>query len=784
MESIPLSEPQQHHGRERFSPVPLPNGLDFASLQGYNSSTSGFAGRSLSSTDAEPLVGVASSQRTSESKIKTALKTLKLKAFYSLYLRLRGIHPQEERKVALHNHRGYAFLGSMIHFLPVGASLALVSINLREIYVGSELIGTSGQDGQKLAALQFAAKLHELLMISSLTAVVLTYIRRNILYGDGLPFGALFAGQQFRALSFFWSTEFWATIRQRVLRNKVRYKIFIALLVVATLLGVSVGPSTAQLMRPQLDAWPAGGTTFWLNATHETVFPTTLEASEKLDHCLVDTGDVSCPHGGWQIIDRTYCSYFPTLTPAGALPQFLLMDSARSQRFMWPGTRKGYSDKIYPLYGYAYTRATMPMSSIADTAAEIGRLWAIAAKNVQKTKRFWSRKDAKYSIDATQPAVATVCQIQSVSGQTISPYGYVRFPNLTSMWYPDGPHNVMTGRASFMLIDINDDDLVSTVLGRLNSTKEPNILWLDAIEGLGSTLNAVAIFPDTAFTNTSQIFSCSFDTRYFPATTSSLRSQLKISGPDDTHDYLLQGMIKSKYPLITISTGWAQYLNPTINNEGWTAFAQVAKTTGLWNTSTAPDQDFVEVIVEAILTTMTLNGIARTDYNISIAGRAKGSNVSTPEDLPDAFLSELLPRKYLGAGGNAYELTDDELRNAAPFVLRVFATGYAYTYRSTTQIAAVVVLLLYCILAIFHFCYTLKTGEQSNAWDTTPELVALAMNSARTQKLNNTGAGIDTSNVFKEMVRVEVKEGDRLEFVFEDTKETTSDAFYKNNYYA
>ncbi|KAL1633336.1 hypothetical protein SLS56_002972 [Neofusicoccum ribis] len=315
-------------------------------------------------------------------QLRTTLLTLKLKAVWDLYCRWYNIRAEEEEKYAMRRHRGHAPLGSLIHFISVGACLALVSLNLHE--------------------------LHELLMISSLTAIVLSLIRKRLLFGQGLPFGALFAGQQFRDLSFFWSEEFLATVRTGAMGRMDQFSSFLALLIIATLLGVSVGPSSAQLMRPQLDDWPAGGTILWLNGLQEDIFPRTLESSTELAHCEVDTGDQACPYGGWEIIDKGYTSYLSKIRRSSTLPEWLLIDGPKSQRFMELRIRA--SDSFaHPLYTDAYTRATVPISAIADNVSEIGRFWAIAAANVDRNKRLWSRKDAKYSIDAIQPAIATNC---------------------------------------------------------------------------------------------------------------------------------------------------------------------------------------------------------------------------------------------------------------------------------------------------------------------------------------------------------------------------------------
>lgn len=79
-----------------------------------------------------------------------------------------------------------------------------------------------------------------------------------------------------------------------------------------------------------------------------------------------------------------------------------------------------------------------------------------------------------------------------------------------------------------------------------------------------------------------------------------------------------------------------------------------------------------------------------------------------------------------------------------------------------------VVLLAYSLFAVVHFFYTTATGWTPNAWDTAPEIVLLAMNSKPTKALRNTGAGIATVLVFKEKVKVRVKQ-DHLELVFDDT---------------
>lgn len=166
----------------------------------------------------------------------------------------------------MYKHTGYTFVRCLIHILPVGTALLLVGLNGVEYYIGGELEGAKHQDSQKLAGLAFAAKLHELLMLASIAAVLFSYIRKELAFGDGLPFGAVFASQQFTSINFLWSAEFLGTIYREWGQKRKKWNL-LSIIFICCILGVSVGPSTNILIRPRLDDWPAGGTIFWLNAT-------------------------------------------------------------------------------------------------------------------------------------------------------------------------------------------------------------------------------------------------------------------------------------------------------------------------------------------------------------------------------------------------------------------------------------------------------------------------------------------------------------------------------------
>ena len=80
-----------------------------------------------------------------------------------------------------------------------------------------------------------------------------------------------------------------------------------------------------------------------------------------------------------------------------------------------------------------------------------------------------------------------------------------------------------------------------------------------------------------------------------------------------------------------------------------------------------------------------------------------------------------------------------------------------------------IVMLIYCVLVLGHITYSATTGISSSAWDSTAELVALAMNSSPTEVLQNTCAGIIGRRVLASSVRVLVKDKGHLELVFDET---------------
>ena len=168
-------------------------------------------------------------------------------------------------KVAIQKNRASALLRALIHAVPIGVALWVISINLYGLSVGVSV--------KPLTYYQVGAKVHEIAVQASLAVVLFSYIRHEMVLGRGLPLGSMFCALQVSQPSYLWSTEFWGSIASKNLawRRKCR---LIAFVFFSIVLAAVIGPSTAILLVPRLDYWSAGSTHIWMNITADDLWPT------------------------------------------------------------------------------------------------------------------------------------------------------------------------------------------------------------------------------------------------------------------------------------------------------------------------------------------------------------------------------------------------------------------------------------------------------------------------------------------------------------------------------
>lgn len=103
----------------------------------------------------------------------------------------------EPRKVLFTKSRRLALARCAVHILPVLVSMVVIGNNMGQYFIGKELKGAINQDSLKIAWIQVAAKIQELLMIASMTVIILHDLRWQLVFGEGVPLGLIGAGWSF-----------------------------------------------------------------------------------------------------------------------------------------------------------------------------------------------------------------------------------------------------------------------------------------------------------------------------------------------------------------------------------------------------------------------------------------------------------------------------------------------------------------------------------------------------------------------------------------------------------
>lgn len=732
-------------------------------------------------------------QDAARSRGQRLARALGISLVYHLYYKLRhwGGSVEEAKKIALRKDLWMACLAGSIHILPITASMVLVVLNWRGYYIGSELAGPVGQDDARFIGLQFAAKLHELTISASLTAVIFSYVRHELMTDSGLPFGAIVAGLQFKEISYLWSLEFWGAVRASWRRKRDK-TVLILLIITCSCLALSAGPSSATLMRPRLDNWPAGGTDFWIALTPDELYSTNASAIQVPASCMNDTGDLSCPSGGWQILADDYLLFYQSWRPAGYLPDFIYVAGQKAVRAL-----RAYSRAPDFQFTASQTTVTAGSSSVADALVETGRLWAWAAYNWRANERFWSRIDVTYRVGAQQPIVQARCTEYNASSY-VSGLGPDTLPSTIAVYDLSDP-NHLDPNGDFLTLQYNytvDEQVRSLVQNAFNESV-PQIAWSTVPQSDGTALGATLNVPMKGY-NISWLYQCTIAARLAPGLLTSTRDNpLVVTGNDHLSIYDNNNTL----PRISIDPAWAAFLNPTNPSSNSTAYQYMMQVAGILDYGSALGPEGAVYAIESLLSLSVVNGLARRDFGAGFSGTLVGdTNGLWLVDYRDSDLEEQEEELYsdlnctdwckqflplasytMSYGGNAFNISNAEKAASTQLGMLADAQGLAYNPRGSAAKFAMFALLLYVCIALGHLVYTVWNRETSSSWDSISELVALAVRSDQSERLVNTGAGINSLANFKHRTQVIDKDG-RLQLAIGEPV-GQYDAVKPNEYY-
>ena len=146
---------------------------------------------------------------------------------------------------------GLSFGNYAIHVVALLATGGVACLSFANVYAFDEGISSLGTDtfvNDVLHLLQFVAKIHEIIILGSLTAIVMFFLRRRLTDSKGVPLGLLTSAYQ--AGSF--KTLFNKSLRASGLKQE---GYFMLLLVFTSIYAILVSPSSAIALIPNLRWW-------------------------------------------------------------------------------------------------------------------------------------------------------------------------------------------------------------------------------------------------------------------------------------------------------------------------------------------------------------------------------------------------------------------------------------------------------------------------------------------------------------------------------------------------
>ncbi|KAI3339002.1 hypothetical protein F4824DRAFT_508930 [Ustulina deusta] len=717
----------------------------------------------------------------------------------------------EQPKVAL--RRRFSWLHPLVHLLPVLATLSVVQLSFRGVYWADD----SRYDTRWQTVLQFPAKLHEILIVGSLSAMVLHIFRRMLVGSNGIPLGLMVGAFQMGSAEYLISKSYVKPFRHSLAHKQIKTFLVALALGAAILYSFLVGPASAGALIPDLAWWdmhkPFNNSlplTSYISRDSSELYPMTLQGSEINQYCLGERRDyVGCPAEGFGVLDawaweRVQEGYWYNVSEGQHYnPTMLSSFSGQAQREIVVELLASKNSTTA-----AAISATLHSTLLALTDAFWHYVNSNTVGKINKAER------PKFTISRDSPVSIPLVQVQCVSydfGDASTGDSPLMFETGAMI---DDFSKSGSNTYSWTKWIVPDAAWNFTRPQPWNTT---SIEWIDTSqikgtqgEPLDSSLAAVVTVPvrytismanGTKSDQQGSITSpCIIDARWattdvtFDTAENVVRTSLTdwlnsanlLSGDIDAKAELSQWNISSP---ISISRDWADELNspgPETEDDSSSSTSQgqffveeilqefvYSKSSGTGDEilSFAPTasngqwplKDAANDIA-VVLGTVVADWISRSTFEgtnlTTVLSVAKEGNVST---------IDLLSQRTAHTFGTA-PVAAFEGQTAVVFTIQRY--GWGYGLRTETIWFSIVILLTHVGLVIAYVAYSFvfwcrAKGWSSNAWGTIGELLALAVLSPPAGELKNAGAGIHRSATWVTPLRIrEAKsDPDHLELV-------------------
>ncbi|MCJ1426967.1 hypothetical protein MMC29_004870 [Sticta canariensis] len=676
----------------------------------------------------------------------------------------------EEPKIALGRRlRSSKFF---IHMIALATTSVVVGVNFANVY-GWDQDSLHLPDNQVRNLLQFAAKLHEILIVGSLTSIIMHHIRERLVRSRGLSLGLLSSGYQVSSMEFLFSKSF---------RGAFCTDTGLILTLAATIITVNVvGPSSAIVVIPRLDWWGVRAAfnntlQLYLGGSFDQLYPTKFGPLNMTLFQGCDTAEYTsgCPGGAFDDLKNWAASWYNN----GVAPNINAHNSHHypdpahtPTGLFWNYIQENSMGKI--------NKIKKPMLVSTNTAP-------VYAPVIQVECNWFNYSEA---IKSPGPQIPTVSFPLDVLDNYTGISTSIEWPLDPSLWNFTRPMNA----TNFTWIDVSS--------------------YSDG-DGPGASLGVLITLPTLAMNETysnGTFWDLSQQSWLIPCLINAKWAAANIRYVPNESNQIIQNITDmgvfdmASGQKVTKASRQPWGLSNTIHiSPEWASLLNVA---GIASTS-ASGESLNATMVEALLSqfvicdineiyspymalgakfktfvTQTVNVVPATIAAVIAEGLSRQAyNRTEPymvfvEGQNNTKYKRLTQQKGWNPSGigtidmglAAFDEESDAFLTPIDFTIKRY--GYGHGWQGSFTVAfALAVLLTHAVVAFGYILYSIYnriagTGFTSRAWGDIGEMLALALHSERARELQNVGGGVEARSTWEMRVRVRERGGDRLELV-------------------
>lgn len=639
------------------------------------------------------------------------------------------------------SHKGLVLFRQWIHIAAILVTAGLAVLNFLNIY----LMDADLQDAIAiLNAFQFAAKLHEVLIVGSLMLLMMDTVRSRLLTSTGVPLGHLLAPILFNDLDWLISDHFWSSMKPT--RSSVGLTTMILL---AIPFANIAGPLSAITVvpRPGWSASQPGGIfpTFW-NSSASRMWPQALLARDLPDVCFTGAAQQSgCPASAFK---NVWIRYDPAFSGS------MLCTTAGLHAAC--NTTLGSSQ--YRALSLEYdidsvvTYSTTPTDAIFEAIAD----------------RFAGGVASSLDIADTQNINAE--KIELIQTQFVGDSAAMKAVTRTSC--EDLTYGAIYEMLQKQASDTNWTTPSVQWLGNIDDSEEPSFLFTylkndklldgavecdgqDCYSAIRCTSNAKWV-PMSIWYNSAQS-SLVFQSdpqpqKLFESKTAKTAPSVTIEKPY-LDAFNVEGQIDVSNVFVDFMNNW---------NVPMTGQREPVSKSGI---QSGPNPGNYSQAVSMLVSSIITETMSRASRRVGDSLYSGDCNDRKPGFSFAPEICNRSPSEWIHTQG-----LDDLQRTFSMMTFSVQRSGYGWFLDSLTVQIALGILLFHSLLTSICLVYTLVAHRRiTTCWASAPEMLLLAIDSLRAPVLMGSSAKARHKGLWREPVSVmEVDNGDRVSLIVGD----------------